>query len=188
MTTLFDKICSVLSGEYFRRRARKRAEKRAEQERAAREREREREAAAERAVTERAARRREERRRELAEREAQREAAVAAEKEAAQQKIASMAAYLKRQEEISHRGPDDRPKVTPPEATHTSKSQKASLRQLLQQRIFRQDGIAPAKDGAKVDLSVLFVSSMASTLHRCHFTRTPNQSLQPTASRRDAQI
>ena len=40
------------------------------------------------------------------------------------------------------------------------------------------DGIAPAKDGAKVDLSVLFVSSMASTLHRCHFTRTPNHTLQ----------
>ena len=124
MTTLFDKICSVLSGEYFRRRARKRAEKRAEQERAAREREREREAAAERAVTERAARRREERRRELAEREAQREAAVAAEKEAAQQKIASMAAYLKWQEEISHRGPDDRPKVTPPEATTHRKAKR----------------------------------------------------------------
>jgi hypothetical protein len=59
--------------------------------------------AAKREAADRAAQREEHRRRELAEKEARRLATIAAEKEAAEQKIASREAYLKWQKQINHR-------------------------------------------------------------------------------------
>src|SRR6266550_2365348 len=117
MTKLFKKVYFVLGGEYFRERARRRAGKLAELQRAEEQRERERAAAAAQEAAQRLARFREERRGELAEKEAQRKAADAAKREEAAQTIASRAAYMKWQEEINQRGPEDRPKVIPAEVT-----------------------------------------------------------------------
>src|SRR5262245_15434783 len=116
MRNFFEKIYFVLSGEYHRERARKRAEElvkleRARKEAAARdaaELERARKEAAARDAAERLARIREDRRREVE----RQEAAARAKQEDIEQTLASRAAYLRWQQDIINRAPEDRPKDT----------------------------------------------------------------------------
>jgi len=106
------------------------AEQLAEQQCAKQERAREQEAAAQRAAKERAARRREEDRRLLAEENAKRELAAATDKEAAEQKFASVAAYLQWQDDISRGGPQratGTPRPKGPPYPHLSRKQVAAL-------------------------------------------------------------
>jgi hypothetical protein len=108
MRSLFNKIRSVATGEYFRERARSRAERLAAERLAEEQLEREQVEAAARRAAEHHAWMREERRRQLAQEQASRDAAVAAEREAAEQKDASMRHYMQWQREISQRDPEER--------------------------------------------------------------------------------
>lgn len=111
MRNLLRKLHFVLSGEYYRERARKRAEDLSERERARKE-------AAARDAAERLARIREDRRRELE----KQKAAARAKQEEMEQTLASRAAYFRWQQEIINRAPEDRPKATSSEVSGHQKS------------------------------------------------------------------